>query len=207
MPPRPRSLTVSKRPMRSSSSIDEAGGAGLRTRPGASRRRAGTREQWRRRELPLPAIVCRLRPAGAAVRAGAGGGPNARDAAQGRALRAQGTGPQPRLCCGRHPLARPRGRRQHRDVLAGGRGAVASDSGHAIRPRSSTSSPAAATATNTPRRRIPTCSDLKAQNTRLQRHDRVHADVCAARPRRPLASRAGAGGDVEPLHTCWVSRR
>ena len=73
-----------------------------------------------------------------------------RDPAERHSLRAALDAPQPRVFGGRDPVAGPRRRRQHRDVLAGRFAAVPAAAGHARPTRSSTSSPPAATATSTP---------------------------------------------------------
>ena len=65
--------------------------------------------------------------------------------------------------------------------------------------RSSTSLPAAATATIRDHF-LRGLSRPQGAEHRLQRHDGLQPDVGAAQLRRSIAHRAGAGGDLQPLH-------
>ena len=106
--------------------------------------------------------------------------------------------PQPRVFGRRHPVAGPRRRRQHRDVLAGRLAAVPAAAGDVARH--------ARRRLHHQRRRrrirhhlLPGLPRPQGAEHRLQRHDRLQPDDGAAQPRRSLAHRARPGRHVESL--------
>ena len=113
---------------------------------------------------------------------------------------------QPGIFGRRDPLARPRRRRQHRDVLAGRLAAVPAAAGQHRPTRWSTSSPPAATATSTPPppTRLPRSQGAEH---RLHRHDRLQPDDGAAQPRRSIAHRARARSSRRIISRCSACSR